>query len=89
MDNKLETRSKRQGKREEGREKKGQDEERNEIRETVGRFSFSRKDREIQVYRKREVKLCAVGNSAERSQKRQISRIKNLKYWKIGLNVKT
>ncbi len=34
MDNKLEPRTKRQGKREEGREKRGQDEEKNEICET-------------------------------------------------------
>jgi hypothetical protein len=39
MDNKLKTRSKRQGKREEGREKRGQDEERNETRETGDCFS--------------------------------------------------
>jgi hypothetical protein len=39
MDNKLETRDKRQGKREEGYRKREQDEEKNEICETGGCFS--------------------------------------------------
>ncbi len=91
MDNILETRSKRQGKREEGREKKGQDEERNYTRETVRCLNFFPKGQGNTSLRKTESKTVRCRQQRrglEKGKSRQISRTKNLKYWKIGLNVK-
>jgi hypothetical protein len=95
MDNKLKTRFKRQGKREEGREKRGQDEERmrHERQEAAFRdtifFPKGQGNTSIQKMESKTVRCRQQRRGLEKGKSRQISRIKNLKHWKIGLNVKT